>query len=239
MVKPTHIQIISFNIHKGIGWINHQPTIGRICQLLHDQNPDIIFLQEIRSSQFDLIATKIWPHYNFGKNVTHKKGNYGNAIFSKFPIQFAQNINLSVAKYESRGMLHVITKVTEHNGELHLLCVHLGLFRNDRVKQIKIITDYVEKNVPADAPLILGGDFNDWNNFAAQHLTSSLKLQEVFLAKQNKFARTFPAWAPMLRLDRIYIRGFSVEKAHRLTANYWRYLSDHIAIEAYIKPQFL
>lgn len=238
MSKSGQIQVITYNIHKGMGWINHKPTLLRICDYLHERNPDILFLQEIRSAQFDLIATKIWPHFNFGKNVTHKKGNYGNAVFSKFPIQFTQNINLTVAKYENRGMLHTAVVMPDKHKCVHLLCVHLGLLRKDRTKQIKMMLEYIEEQIPAHAPLILGGDFNDWTNSGSRVLLEQLKVQEVFFAKQNQFARTFPAWAPLLRLDRIYVRGFHVERAHRLTQNSWRYLSDHIAIEAILKPQF-
>jgi endonuclease/exonuclease/phosphatase family metal-dependent hydrolase len=43
-------------------------------------------------------------------------------------------------------------------------------------------------------------------------------------------ARTFPASMPMLRLDRIYLRGFEVESAEVMRGGLWANLSDHAPI---------
>ena len=43
-------------------------------------------------------------------------------------------------------------------------------------------------------------------------------------------ARTFPVALPLLRLDRIYLRGFTVESAQVLRGGLWTTLSDHAPI---------
>jgi endonuclease/exonuclease/phosphatase family metal-dependent hydrolase len=45
-------------------------------------------------------------------------------------------------------------------------------------------------------------------------------------------ARTFPAFLPWLRLDRIYVRGFQVKSAQVLHGAQWAKLSDHAPILA-------
>jgi endonuclease/exonuclease/phosphatase family metal-dependent hydrolase len=45
-------------------------------------------------------------------------------------------------------------------------------------------------------------------------------------------ARTFPAAMPMLKLDRIYVRGFDVLDARVLHGASWARLSDHAPIIA-------
>ena len=45
-------------------------------------------------------------------------------------------------------------------------------------------------------------------------------------------ARTFPAALPFFRLDRIYVRGFTVEHAEVLHGTLWAKLSDHAPIVA-------
>ena len=45
-------------------------------------------------------------------------------------------------------------------------------------------------------------------------------------------ARTFPSGFPLLRLDRVYVRGFTVESAAVLSGAHWRRLSDHAPIVA-------
>lgn len=230
-----HIRILSFNIHKGIGWGIPKLTINQIHEQLHELDSDIIFLQEVQGSHFETLASGIWPHFSYGKNAISPKGHHGNAILSKFPISFSDNINISMHRYERRGLLHAMVDVPHHSIPLHLICVHLGLFRNDRKKQIKKIIEYMQLHIPEHAPLILGGDFNDWNTFATIPLVNDLGLHEAFLSNHGKYANTFPAWAPILKLDRIYARGFHIQQAHRLTNKSWRFLSDHIAIEAQLE----
>ena len=45
-------------------------------------------------------------------------------------------------------------------------------------------------------------------------------------------ARTFPSGFPLLRLDRVYVRGFTVASAAVLSGARWRRLSDHAPIVA-------
>ena len=45
-------------------------------------------------------------------------------------------------------------------------------------------------------------------------------------------ARTFPSGFPLLRLDRVYVRGFTVASATVLSGERWRRLSDHAPIVA-------
>jgi len=49
-------------------------------------------------------------------------------------------------------------------------------------------------------------------------------------------ARTFPSLLPVLRLDRIYVRGFSVIEASVHLGAPWSLLSDHLALGAKLKP---
>ena len=50
-----------------------------------------------------------------------------------------------------------------------------------------------------------------------------------------KPARTFPAAMPWLRLDRIYLRGFTVLDAQVLQGAAWAKLSDHAPIVATLR----
>ena len=48
-------------------------------------------------------------------------------------------------------------------------------------------------------------------------------------------ARTFPSIFPVLRLDRIYVRGFSVIEASVQRGAPWSLLSDHLALGAVLR----
>lgn len=228
------IKIISFNIHKGKGWRSKKSTIIEIAQQINILNPDIIFFQEIKGEQFSQFMHEQWTHQTYGKNVISTKGDHGNAILSKFPIIFAKNIDLSSNHIERRGLLHAIVSPSHDKDTMHLLCVHLGLFKKDRTKQVAAIINYIESHIPHRDSLILGGDFNDWTHRETIPLLRELHLQEVFLNLHGEYAKTFPSWAPLLRLDRIYYRNIHAEKAYRIIQTPWKMLSDHIAIYAHL-----
>lgn len=228
-----NIRLLTFNIHKGVGWTRN-PTLDKIHTHLNTLQPDIIFLQEIRGSQFETISSDIWPHLSYGKNAIYHTGHHGNAILSKFPILETDNIDLTIRSYERRGLLHSIIQLNDLSPVfLHLLCVHVGLAIGDQLKQIRKIINYIQSIIKQDEPLILGGDFNDWTGVATKPLIKELNLNEAFLHCHSIYARTFPAWAPLLKLDRIYFRGLHAQHAKRLVDNQWRTLSDHVALETH------
>jgi endonuclease/exonuclease/phosphatase family metal-dependent hydrolase len=86
--------------------------------------------------------------------------------------------------------------------------------------------------VPHDAPLIVAGDFNDWQGRAERYFAQNLDVHEVFKQTSGKYAKTFPAWRPLLSMDRIYSRGLSLVSCKCLHGTPWRKLSDHIPLMA-------
>ena len=90
----------------------------------------------------------------------------------------------------------------------------------------------IRETVPADAPLIIAGDFNDWRHKANRVLVAELGVVEVFTAVRGRPARTFPSVMPVFRLDRIYARGLSIIDAHVHYAFPSGRISDHAALAA-------
>ncbi len=58
----------------------------------------------------------------------------------------------------------------------------------------------------------------------------------VFDARERP-ARSFPSTLPVLRLDRIYVRGFAVDKAEVHYGQPWSRISDHAALTAQLRPR--
>ncbi|MDR3608362.1 MAG: endonuclease/exonuclease/phosphatase family protein [Oligoflexia bacterium] len=240
------LKILSYNIHKGFSANNRKFVLRRMREAIRGTHADIVLLQEVQGehekrkkrvadwplqSQFEFLADEIWPHFAYGKNAVYTAGHHGNAVISRFPITFWENIDVSSSRIERRGLLHVVIKVPRF-GNLHAICVHLGLFEKDRTHQVKRICQRIESHVLADEPLVIGGDFNDWKVRASGPLKKNLDVEEAFLKSQGKHARTFPSWMPALRLDRIYYRGMKLSRAECLVDRPWRELSDHAALTA-------
>jgi endonuclease/exonuclease/phosphatase family metal-dependent hydrolase len=206
---------------------------------------DIVFLQEVRDEHFmhskrfgpwptkgqaEFLADSIWPDYAYGKNSVYPAGHHGNALLSKYPIIKYANENISAHASEQRGMLHVEIQIPGWNEPLHCICVHLGLFAHWRRKQLVMVRERIERAIPPDAPLIIAGDFNDWSTRSGRRFADSLRLREVFEHSGGKPARSFPSWLPMLRLDRIYTRGFQVRHVQVHSGPHFVKLSDHAAL---------
>lgn len=248
------MRILSYNIHKGFTTRNRKFVLSRIRDAIREVHADLVFLQEVlgehqgwkhrvldwpEESQFEFLAEEIWPHYAYGKNAVYTSGHHGNAILSKFPISFWENIDISTNRMESRGLLHAVLEVpgpilghatARRSYPVHAICVHLGLLEADRARQTQRLCQRIESHVPHGEPLIIGGDFNDWRRRVSSPLKSKLEVREAFLELQGNHARTFPSWLPALRLDRIYYRGMNARSARTLTGHPWNELSDHIAL---------
>jgi endonuclease/exonuclease/phosphatase family metal-dependent hydrolase len=183
------------------------------------------------SPQHEFLADQHWPVSAYGKNAVYGHGHHGNAILSRFAISNCEQVDISTNRIEQRGLLHAEIAIPGRRQHLHCVCVHLGLFGRSRMKQIALVCERIAALVPRDAPLILAGDFNDWRHRASDALRE-IELHEVFETLQGNPARSFPARMPILRLDRIYVRGLQVVDARVHRGRDWAKLSDHAALEA-------
>jgi endonuclease/exonuclease/phosphatase family metal-dependent hydrolase len=241
------LQIATFNTHKGFTHFNARFALQSQRELLRKLHADVIFLQEVQdvhmkhskrfnawatSGQVEYLADTIWPDYAYGKNSVYPAGHHGNALLSKFPIIKTLNQDISAHITEQRGMLHCEIDMPNWDATLHTICVHLGLFAPWRRQQLTYVAEYIEHHVPSEAPLIIAGDFNDWSMRAGRVFADRLKLREVFEHHVGKPARSFPAWLPMLRMDRIYMRGFHVKHVEVHSGAHFLNLSDHAILTA-------
>jgi endonuclease/exonuclease/phosphatase family metal-dependent hydrolase len=249
------LKIATYNIHKGLSHFNRRVVLHELRDRLRELDADIVFLQEVQGehayhtdryhnypdgAQHEFIAEKIWPHSVYGKNSVYEAGHHGNAILSRFPILQSLNTDVSAHRFESRGLLHSEIELPLMQNpvggkRVHCVCVHFGLFAKGRRAQISALIEYVRNEIPLDAPLIIAGDFNDWRNQMGKILSSELHVHDVFDTARGKPARSFPSRLPLLRLDRIYVRGFKVLNSSVHVGGNWQRLSDHAALSTQLK----
>lgn len=240
-------RIATFNIHKGSTHFDASFALHQQKALLQQLHVDVVFLQEVQdvhllkskrylawpaAGQAEFLADSVWPDYAYGKNSEYPAGHHGNALLSKYPIINTHNKDISAHTSEKRGMLHCEINVIGWDKPLHAICLHLGLFAHWRQQQLLAVADYIEAHVPADAALIIAGDFNDWSTLAGKKFAQRLHLQEVFEHHTGQHARSFPSWLPMLRLDRIYVRGFEIKSVEVHSGPKFIKLSDHAILTA-------
>lgn len=242
---PQNLSLITYNIHKGFGVGKLRFLLPEMRHALSGLNPDFVFLQEVQGlhhrrakrieawpdlPQYEYIAKNDWPHFLYAKNAIYQSGHHGNAILSKYPFERFENINLSVRHRASRSILHGQIKVGQET--LHLLCVHLGLFKTERASQCRLIMKQIRDAVPENEPMLMAGDFNDWRLHLSKSFAEELGITEAFYSLQGQHARSFPALKPTFCMDRVYFRGLVLEKVQCLHGKPWRTLSDHLPLAA-------
>lgn len=239
-----HLQLLSFNIHKGYSMRKQRYVLDQLREALHELAPDIVLLQEIKgqhprqqlhavadpiASQFEFLADQLWPHYAYGCNSVHHDGDHGNAILSKYPIFEHQNLDISTNPLERRGLLHAVAELPDGH-DLHLLCTHLNLRERGRAKQVRQIGEYLKSTIPPQMPVVLAGDFNDWRQNICRVVGRQHGLHDLHHLLTGARAKTFPSFRPVLPLDRIYVSGLKPLNARVLEEPPWTTLSDHLAL---------
>ena len=243
--SPHAFSIASLNIHKGLSPLNRRVVIHDVKRELDNLKPDLVFLQEVQDAhdrhaarfaewpaqaQSHFLAASHWPEVHYGKNAIYAHGHHGNAILSRFAVREVSNDNVSMHRFESRGLLHALVEI---GGQVvHCYCVHLSLTERARRNQVDLIVDAIADRSHAAEPVIVAGDFNDWRNRVGTRFAQA-GLTDVFASLGAKLPRTFPGRLPLLRLDRIYVRGLKVIDARAL--HHMNRLSDHIGLVAQLE----
>jgi endonuclease/exonuclease/phosphatase family metal-dependent hydrolase len=240
------LRVVTMNIHKGLSHFNRRMVIHELRDGLTGLDPDLVFLQEVQGlnqrftlrfnaypvePQHEFLAANKWQHV-YGCNAVYDHGHHGNAILSRYPFVSFENQDVSDHRFERRGLLHCVVAVPGWRRNLHCVCVHLSLHEGGRNRQLEAISGRLEELASRDVPIIIAGDFNDWRHRATAILERRLGMTEVSVAQYGRPVATFPSMLPLLRLDRIYVRGFHVAASRVHKGKPWSMLSDHLAVSA-------
>lgn len=236
------LKVLSYNIHKGFNWSNSELTINDIKETIQATHAELVFLQEVvgenkleqqkhdhwTNDQYEFLADQKWPEYAYAKNAIYEHRHHGNAVLSKYPITKYEQINISTNKYEQRGVL--FCEIQLPHTKIHAYCVHLNLLHRSRLKQYKMISDIIKERTSDNTPVIIAGDFNDWNRKASNILEIEEGFLEAYKSLHGEYPKTFPAQFPLLSLDRMYVKEINPEIVKVLNSNKWKKLSDHAAL---------
>lgn len=207
MTTPVRLRVATYNIHKGVVrdffGLRRVSRIHALRERLHDLKADLVFLQEVQgrharhAEHFDewpaepqdqFLAKSPTLRHTFeaayGRNASYLHGHHGNALLSRFPILRLENRDVSDHALESRGILHCVVGIKGRH--VHCFVAHFGLLARSRERQAEALIDWIEREIPADAPLIIGGDFNDWRNQLSGQFCERLRVEEVFDAMPKR-----------------------------------------------------
>src|SRR5687767_12684014 len=214
------IRVLSYNIHRAIG-VDRRFRLERIVRVLRHYDADVALLQEVddgapRSASLDLgrelASAGGYSHLAIGHNVSLRKGRYGNATLSRFPIERERNIDLTIGRRKRRGCQHTRLRIPDGQGHrriLEIFNLHLGLSARERTQQMAALARSPEFAPLGPArPCLVAGDFNDWRSLLQEGMEDlSFRCVTESQTRKGRLLFTFPSFFPQGALDRIYARG--------------------------------
>ncbi len=240
------LRVLTYNIHKAIG-VDGKFAPERIVEILEHYDPDVALLQEVdrgapRSGMLDLaleIARRLdYHHRAVGMNVYMRRGMYGNATLSRYPIGRQHNIDLTIGSAKRRGAQHTRVHLRRRNREVEidLFNIHLSLTAGLRRQQMhRLLHSSDITHLSLNAPVIVAGDMNDWQGLLKRRYFRPAG----FLCATNKgpgsrwAIKTFPSYAPAGGLDKIFYRGhLELRHVFRSKLEVARIASDHLPVIA-------
>lgn len=221
----AEFNVFVWNVFKG----QRAEPFARDFQSL-GQNQDFILLQE---AMLDERMPKIWQEsftgyeWNIAQSFHYKKNLYGTGVAMGSKVKPTQ---VGFVRAHTRELFWLTPKIslfTEYqiNGQKVLfVCTHVlnfvttGAFSESLYQIAERISQF-------DGSVILAGDFNTWNlrrYLIMKSIFRELKLEHLDLEQDHR----------RLKLDHIFVRGFSVLKArvhHKISS------SDHYPLEIRLK----
>jgi len=243
--KPLYLRVVTYNIHRAIG-VDRRFRPERVVRILRHYDADLVLLQEVdegapRSRELNLAKELAratgYPHFALGHNVSLRKGRYGNATLSRFPIVRERNIDLSVAQsWIRRGCQHTSVEVVAGQPPLEVFNLHLGLSARERQQQVELLSRSHEfSGVRGETPMLVGGDFNDWRSLLWTTFTNGFGFRCATDSRTGRRGAlaTYPSFSPQGGLDRIYYRGpLRLVAVRRCRLQISRVASDHLPVIA-------
>jgi len=244
--SADRLRVATYNIHKGVRGVGpgKRLEIHNLGLGIEALGADLVCLQEVRlyhhreAARFDHTHFG-WPEVGqaeflapagyevaYRTNAVTRHGEHGNALLSRWPIGDVGHHDVSDHRFEQRGLLHV--PVVWRDTELHVVVAHLGLIHASRVRQVERLAAYIAAEVPAGAPMLVAGDFNDWGEKLDGPMTGIGLTRARHGPERTQ--RTFPSLAPVFALDRVYTRGLRCVAAAVPRGVSWARMSDHLPL---------
>lgn len=250
ILDSSVLRVATYNIHKGVRGVGPRKRleIHNLGLAVEALDADLVCLQEVRlfhhrearrferswfgwpeGGQAEFLAPEGYE-VAYRTNAVTRHGEHGNALLSRWPLGDIGHHDVSDHRFEQRGLLHV--PVRWAGTPLHVIVVHFGLVHASRVRQVQRLGRYMAAAVPPDEPLLVAGDFNDWGE-RLDPAMAELGLQRGATEGQGPLRRaTFPALAPVLALDRVYLRGLRCRAMQVPRGAAWARMSDHLPLLA-------
>lgn len=224
--RMKNLRVMTYNLR-----FSQLASAERLAKRISEENPDFVALQEVdvNTSRFTvpdsvrlqntiaIMAEKCGMFGFFGRTIDFAGGYYGIGILSKYPCVSMLTHNLpNPAGTEPRVLLEGTFLLP--GGTMKFSCTHLD-HKSDSARAVQV-RFVLEKVATGTMPSVVAGDFN------ARPGSNAIELMEKSMVNLTCGNPTFPATAPVAKID--YIFGYPASKLRLLSTEVLdTLLSDH------------
>lgn len=221
------VTVASYNIRKAVGADMRRRPL-RILDVLAEIGAEIAVIQEAdrrfgaRAAALPPgdLADRGWRHVPFGMKPA-AIGWHGNAVLLGAGVEILSHSTLELPVLEPRGA--VLTRLQVRGCPLRIVGMHLDLSGLWRRRQARTILEQLAQE--PEVPTLLMGDMNEWRA-AAGCLADFAATHKLVLTGPS-----FPARAPVARLDRIFASNtLRIEDSGVHQSPLSRVASDHLPL---------
>jgi endonuclease/exonuclease/phosphatase family metal-dependent hydrolase len=211
-----------FNIHAGKDAAGSD-NLDAVAALARDVNADVVLLQEVdrltkRSGMVDqvqVLADRSGFTPAFGRSLDYDGGQYGIATLSRAGVEAHFTRELPVRPTQARAggsreprvALSVVARTPR--GRLVLLNTHLDASREEtyRLQEVTSVLETARRNAESGVPVAVGGDFNAEPGSEVHKRILAAGLRDSWLECGTGDGFTYPADAPVKRIDYLFLTG--------------------------------
>ncbi len=255
MGNRDSLTVMTYNLHGCVG-TDRRYDPRRNLSVIERVRPDILALQEVRrdrGADLDIVEElgRVYPGYTvlFLKTLVDDRGEYGNALMSRFPLMGHIDVDLDEddhvaaatgpsrdggsdcdevqnTKKIAEARRAIFVKVDVSGLSVWVVATHLGVERWARRVQARRLVAAVHRHIDVrrEAALLMG-DINEWR----RPDTFIRHLDRLF--SRHVTRRTFPSRFPLLSLDRLWMTdGFERRRVWAPRSHPARTASDHLPL---------
>lgn len=240
---PAPLRVVTFNIHAGKD-TGGADNLARLAAFVRAERPDVLLLQEVdvrttRSGDVDqptALVAAVGGFVAFGKTLDFQGGQYGIAVWSRFPIRRHALRHLPIeppqaragGSYEPRGAL--VAELDAPGGPLIVVNTHLDASGDDtyRQQEIRTLVQVVDSLRQTGTAVLVGGDFNATPESDVIALATAAGWRDAWaVCGDGSDGFTFSARRPVKRIDYLWLTGATTCVHARVSSDT---LSDHRAL---------
>lgn len=203
------LRVATFNT-----WV-HAPDVDHVVAFTTDERPDVLLLQEVFPERFEALSRALTADYPNAWQADGTESVGGVAVFSRFPITDAVDIDAGGSSRATGVVTLDIDGTPLQVVAVHLVspCPDCGRSLSQRLT-LEATTRRAEvaavvERLDPDVPVVVGGDLNSNDRSDAYRAFTDAGFDDPHRAVGSGPGFTWPArrFSPLLRIDWILTRG--------------------------------